>query len=214
MQYRDVAMTAEQKEHYTKLLKECVTEVRGCEVTAVNAAVLLGKIIQAASGVLYGTDGRVLKIDCEHRISETEEIIEECDEKVIVFVPLTGALHAVRDRLSKKYTCGLIEGATSKHERQRIFDEFQQGEMKVLCANPSAMAHGISLTASSTIVWFAPAFSNEVYEQACARIVRPGQKNVTNIINLQATKEERKIYEGLRDKKKFLETVLEIVKNS
>jgi SNF2 family DNA or RNA helicase len=214
VQYRTVEMTKEQKEHYTKLLKECVTEVRGNAVTAVNAAVLLGKLIQTSAGVLYGADGKVLKLDCEHRIAEVEEIIDECDEKVIVFVPLTGALHAVYNHLKKKYNCGLIEGDTSKHERQRVFDEVQYGDMKVLCANPQAMAHGISLTASSTIVYFAPPFSNEVYEQSAARIVRPGQKNVTNLIHLVSTKEEEKIYKGLQEKKKFLDTVLDIVKNN
>ena len=215
IQYRDVEMTKEQKDHYTRLLKDCVTEVRGSSVTAVNAAVLLGKLIQAATGCIYVTDGQILKIDCEHRIAEVLEIIEECDEKVIVFVPLTGALHMVKDKLSKHYVCGMIEGETSKNERQRIFDEFQHGsEMKVLCANPAAMAHGISLTVASTIIYFAPPFSAEIYEQSAAIICRPGQKNITNLIHLQSTKEERRIYEGLQTKKKFMDTVLEIVKNS
>lgn len=216
VQYRHVEMTTEQKHHYAALLKDAVTQIKGVDITAVNAAVLFGKLIQAACGVIYGQDGKVAKLDFTPRLKEVEDIIDDCNEKVIVFVPLTGALHAVQAELKKKgYNCGLIEGATSKTERLKIFDEFQRGtEMKVLLANAAAMAHGISLTVASTIIWFAPAFSNEVYEQANARIVRPGQKNVTNIVNIESTKEERKIYEGLRNKKKFMETVLDIIKNN
>ena len=84
--------------------------------------------------------------------------------------------------------------------------------MKVLCANAQTMSHGINLTIASTIVWFAPPYSHETYVQANARIVRPGQKNVTNIINLTATKEERRIAEGLQTKARFLDIVLDIMK--
>jgi SNF2 family DNA or RNA helicase len=216
IQYRHVEMTPEQKKHYAELLKSCVTEAKGIQVTAVNAAVLLSKLIQCACGVIYGPDKQIIKLDFSHRIKEVEEIIDECDEKVIVFVPLTGALHEVKKELERRgHKCGLIEGDTSKAERAKVFDAFQFGsEMKVLLANAQAMAHGVTLTAASTIVWFAPAFSNETYEQANARIVRPGQKNVTNIINLSATAEESRIYEGLQAKTKFLDLVLEIIKKN
>ena len=214
VQYREVELTPDQKHHYKKLLAECMTEIRGVQITAVNAAVLMGKIIQSACGCVYGSNGEMMRIDCADRINEVADIITGCDEKVIVFVPLTGALHYVKSELEKKgFTCGLIEGATSKGERQRVFDAFQYGEgMKVLCANAQTMSHGINLTIASTIVWFAPPYSHETYVQANARIVRPGQKNVTNIINLTATKEERRIAEGLQTKARFLDIVLDIMK--
>ena len=220
-QYRKVEMTAEQKTHYNKLLKDCMTEIRGTTITAVNAAVLLSKILQAATGVLYAPDGKTIKIDCQHRIAEVKEIVTECEDKVIVFVPLTGALHAVRAELDKWFeskgesgAVGLVEGATSKGLRQKTFDEFQFGDkMKVLCANPQAMAHGLSLTAATTTIYFAPPFSSEVYEQSAARTIRPGQTKTTNIINIMATPEEERVYKSLADRKKFLDVVLDLIKN-
>lgn len=215
VQYRAVELTPEQKKHYQKLLKECVTEVRGTEINAVNAAVLLSKLIQCSLGVMYGADREIVKIDCQPRVNEVLDIIEECNEKVIVFVPLTGALHHVKSEIQKRgYSCAVVEGDTSKHERVKAFDALQHGDLKVLVANPATMAHGISLTAATTIVYFAPCFSAEVAEQSAARIVRPGQTKTTNIVNIFATKEEEKIYSGLKEKKKFLDTVLEIVKNN
>jgi SNF2 family DNA or RNA helicase len=212
VQYRKVEMTTEQQQHYKKLLKDCMTEIRGVQVTAVNAAVLFGKIIQAGLGAIYGENKEVVKLDCSHRLNELKDLIEECDEKVIVFVPLTGALHMVASELRKSgYEVGVIEGDTSKHKRQEIFDAFQHGDkMKVLCANPQSMAHGVTLTAATSTIWFAPCTSNEAYMQANARTIRPGQTKTTNIINIFATKEEEKIYSGLQNKAKFQDIVLEI----
>jgi hypothetical protein len=45
---RHAELSAEQKHHITKLLREAVTEVNGATVSAVNAAVLLSKVVQAA----------------------------------------------------------------------------------------------------------------------------------------------------------------------
>jgi len=204
------------RDSYNILLKDCMTIAKGVQVTAVNAAVLFSKLIQCACGVIYGEGKNVLKLDFSHRLKEITDIIDECDEKVIVFVPLTGALHALQSELRKMgYDCGMVEGETSKPERLKQFDDFMlMSNRKVLLANASVMAHGINLTVASTIVWFAPTFSNEIYEQANARIVRPGQKNITNIINLYATKEEKRIYEGLKEKKKFLTSVLEIIRDA
>lgn len=214
MQYRKVELTAEQKQHYSKLLKECVTEVRGTAVSAVNAAVLFGRLLQCAAGVMYGTNKEVVKLDFSARIREVLEIIEGTEEKVIVFVPFTAALHAVKTELVKHgYHCGLVEGDTSRGERQKIFDEFQFGDkMKILCGQPGSMSHGLTLTAASCIIWFSPVTSHEIYEQSCHRIIRSGQKNVTNIINIMGVREEERVYKGLVEKKQFMDTVLEIVR--
>ena len=45
---REAEMSPEQAYHYNKLKRECVTEARGMGVTAVNAAVLCGKLAQSA----------------------------------------------------------------------------------------------------------------------------------------------------------------------
>jgi SNF2 family DNA or RNA helicase len=74
------------------------------------------------------------------------------------------------------------------------------------------MAHGLTLTVASTIIWYAPIYSNEQYEQANARIARPGQKKVTNIVQIAATSVERRIYGVLRDKGRLQSVVLDLAK--
>ena len=125
VQYRKVELTPDQEKHYKKLLKEAVTEVKGIQVTAVNAAVLFGRLLQAASGCLYGADGEVVKLDVSTRMKEVEEILEECDEKVIVFVPLTAALESLAAEITKRgYTVEVVNGSTKKTDRDRIFSSF------------------------------------------------------------------------------------------
>lgn len=209
---RYVALSAEQNKHYKELLQQAVTEVRGTQVTAVNAAVLIGKILQASLGCMYA-EGEVLKIDYSPRIKVVREIIESCQQKVIVFVPLTGALNAVAEDLRKNWSVDIIDGSVSVTKRNRIFRDFRQTpNPHVLVANAGAMSHGLTLTEASTIIWYGATNSNDTFNQANARIVRPGQKHPTNIIQIYATPEERKIYQVLKEKTRLQNIVLELAK--
>jgi SNF2 family DNA or RNA helicase len=210
---RQVQLSAEQLKHYKQLLNTAVTEVNGSAVTAVNAGVLLSKLIQTACGVLYGADGDLLKIDYAPRLSVIKELIEECEQKVIVFIPFTGALNTIAAELRKHWTVDVVDGSTSTTQRNRIFSAFQRTpNPRVLVANAAAMSHGLTLTEASMIIWYAPSTSNDVYNQANARIVRPGQKNHTNVVHIYGTPEERKIYVGLKEKSRLQDIVLEFAK--
>ena len=52
----------------------------------------------------------------------------------------------------------------------------------------------MTLTAASTIIWYAPVTSTEIYLQANARINRRGQKNVMTVVNIQGSAVERRLY--------------------
>jgi SNF2 family DNA or RNA helicase len=78
----------------------------------------------------------------------------------------------------------------------------------VLVANPGTMSHGLTLTAASVIVWFSPIHSAEIYEQANARIVRPGQKRNTLIVRMEGSDLERRMYDKLQTRTKVQGTLL------
>ena len=73
------------------------------------------------------------------------------------------------------------------------------------------MSHGLTLTQANVIVWYAPITSNDIYEQACARITRPGQRRTQFIINIEGTPVERKTYARLRSKQKVQGLFLDLV---
>lgn len=213
IQTRQVDLTAEQKKHYSQMLKHFVTEAASeGTITAVNEAVKVQKLVQIACGVAYGDDGQNIELDCSPRVNLVKEIIEEAGEKVIVFVPLTGTLHMLEKELSKHWSVGVVNGEVSANKRNVIFQGFQhEKDPHVLIAHPGTMAHGLTLTTASTIIWYGPINSNETYVQANGRIERIGKKRVSNVIHIGATDLEHRMYERLRNKQKLQGVLLEMI---
>lgn len=210
---RDVEMTKEQTAAYKDMLEKLLAEYAGGEVLAVNEAVKANKLVQIACGVAYGKDGTHIDIPSQPRIDVLRELVEESEGKVLVFVPLTGVLEKVVGELSKEWEVAGIHGGTPKAERDDVFARFQNTkDLHVIVANPATMSHGLTLTAATTIVWYAPIHSNDVYEQACARVRRPGQTRTTVIAHIAASDIERRIYKRLQKKQKLQGHLLEIMK--
>ena len=211
-QTREVDLTPEQKRAFDDMVRTFRAEYAGGQVVAVNEAVKMGKLVQICCGTAYSATGDVV-LPSRPRIEEVRDIIEEADAKVIVFVPLTAALEHLAKELSQHFSVEIVHGGTSKTERDRIFGAFQkQKDPRVLVANAAAMSHGLTLTAANTIVWYAPPTSNEIYEQANARIVRPGQKLSTLIVHIESTPLEAKMYDRLRKKGNMQGALLEMLK--
>lgn len=210
---RSVAMTADQNKAYKEMLKKLKTQADNGEITAVNEAVKMAKLVQIACGVVYGNNREELTIPPTHRIEETRSIVESAEGKVIVFVPFVSSIKYVAQALKKDFTVEVIHGGVSKSERDRILGAFQKtNEPKVLVAQPAAMSHGLTLTAASTIVWYSCVTSNETFEQANGRINRPGQKMNNFIIMLEGTKVESRIYKRLQNKQKMQGALLDEIK--
>ena len=95
----------------------------------------------------------------------------------------------------------VVDGSVPASKRTDIFRSFQSGpDPKVLVIQPQAAAHGVTLTAADTIVWWGPTYSVEIYEQANARVHRHGQVNKCTVIQLQGSAAEKRVYAAL-DKK-------------
>lgn len=213
VQTRKVDLTPEQKRHYKKMLKELITEVGAAgTISAVNEAVKVQKLVQIACGVAYGEDGREIELDASPRVNLVKDIIEEAGEKVIVFVPLTGTLHMLERELSKHWSVGVVNGSVSAKKRDLIFKGFQDHrDPHVLIAHPGTMAHGLTLTTASTIIWYGPCNSNETYVQANGRIERIGKTKSSNLIHIEATDLEHKAYTRLQNKQSLQGLLLDLV---
>lgn len=210
---RHAELTKEQKGAFDQMLRQFRTEYLGGEITAVNEAVKVNKLLQICCGVAYGADNQEIPIPAGPRVNLVREIIEEAEAKVIVFVPLTAALLHLARELERDYSVAVVHGATSKAQRDEIFTQFQQApNPRVLLANPGTLSHGLTLTAANTIVWFAPIHSNEIYQQACARVTRPGQTLNTLIVNIEATPMERHIYQRLEGRERMQGVLLDLIR--
>jgi SNF2 family DNA or RNA helicase len=212
---RQVGLTKEQEKAYKEMVARLKTEADSGEITAVNEAVKMNKLVQIACGVAYANDGSEITIPSAPRLDETRDIISQAEGKVIVFVPFVSSVNMVANHLRQYFSVEVIHGGVKKDERDRIFGAFQKSkDPKVLVAQPAAMSHGLTLTAASTIVWYSCVTSNEVFEQANGRINRPGQKMNNFIITLEGTPVEKRIYSRLRNKQKMQGALLDEVKSS
>ena len=199
---RDVPLTPQQEKYYNLLKKQLLISAAGEEISAINAAVQMTKLLQISSGCCYSDDGKTIHFDISNRLSELEAVIDESLQKVIVFAPYTHTIEVIEAYLQKKkIPCAVINGAVSSTKRAAIIENFQTTQdLRVIIIQPQAAAHGITLTAANTIVWFGPTPSVETYLQANARAHRNGQQHKVTVIMLQGSPAEEKMYKMLNSK--------------
>lgn len=209
---REAPLTAQQVKYYNQLKNEMLLEADGEEVSAVNAATKINKLLQISGGAVYTDTGEVLEFDVSNRLSAVLEVIEEASNKVLVFVPFTHTIALLKERLEKEgISCGVINGSVSVNKRSELVDQFQANKNPhVLIIQPQAASHGLTLTAADTIIWYAPVTSVETYLQANARINRPGQKNAMTIVHICGSDVEAKLYTMLQNNIAHHEKIIDL----
>ena len=208
-----VGMGPKQEKTYEDLRKHARALVATHEITTANAGVVLMKLLQVSSGWVYASDKRIVELDGGLRLQALEDLIASTDRKVIVFAPFKHTLHGIHKHLDQAGydVAPYIDGDVGQSERNKIFTAFQNTpKYKVLPAHPGTMAHGLTLTAADTIIWFAPISSNETFEQANARIRRVGQRHRQQILMLEATPVEKRVYGILQDKQDLQDKLLDM----
>lgn len=199
---RHAPLTPQQEKYYKILKDDMLMTAAGEEVSSVNAATNLNKLLQISGGAVYTDAGNTIEFDVSNRLSVVQEAIEEASHKVLVFVPFTHTIELLKTYLTKSgITCEIINGQVPVNKRTDIIKRFQeQPEPKVLLIQPQAAAHGITLTAANVIIWYAPVTSIETYLQANARIHRQGQKNPMTVVHITGSPVENKLYAMLQNK--------------
>lgn len=201
------------------------------DVSAPNMAVVLQKLIQICCGVVYASEGERVEIDATGRYDSLKELIDELGfkdslevakgvledhipgEKAIIFVPLRGVQDRLEEMLRKDgYDVASVHGDVNGNKRNEIFDSFQNSDKyRVLLAHPKVAAHGLTLTRAKDIIWYAPIYSLESYEQANARIRRLTTDGKTRIHHMFGTSFEKELYRRLQSKKRVLAEFLSLV---
>jgi len=206
----DVDLSSEQKHVYKKVANELQVLVKEKVVTAQNAAVAVGKLLQIGCGWVYSKSPEFVTLDASPRIDALLDLIESAQRKVIVCVPFRHAIDGLADRFAKEgIDYAMVHGQVSG--RDQIFNLFQNSDKyKVLLAHPQCVSHGLTLTAADTTIWYCPIASLEIYSQMNARIRRVGQKHKQQFLHLQATPVEKKLYALLRAKQTIQDKLLDM----
>jgi SNF2 family DNA or RNA helicase len=187
----------------------------GENISAVNAAAKLSKLLQISGGAVYSDTKEVVEFDISPRLNALLEVLEEREHKTLVFVPYTHTIELVSRFLNDKGVDNeIINGSVSAGARSAIVNKFQTTPSpKVLIIQPQAASHGVTLTAADTIVFWSPVMSVETYLQCIARIDRVGQKNRMTVVHLQGSDVEKRMYAMLQTKVDSHEKLVDLYKN-
>ena len=171
---REVPLTPQVQRYYKMLKEQMMIEAAGTQISAVNAAAGLNKLLQISGGAVYTDTREVLEFDIQPRLSALMEVIDETEHKVIIFVPYRHTIELVSRYLEDKgISTQIIQGDVSATQRANIINQFQTMEQpRVLVIQPQSASHGVTLTAANTVVFWSPVMSVETYLQCIARIDR------------------------------------------
>lgn len=209
---RECGLSAEQAKAYRDMKRYFSAEAEGAEITAVNAADKITKLRQILCGVVKDPDtGDYRELDHKIRVGTLIECIDEAAAKVVVVVPFKGITVALEREVSAHKSCAVINGDISPARRDRIIQQFKnEPDPHVLIVHPKVAAHGLNLTEADTIIFYAPIYSNDEYQQVMERINRAGQKNKMTIIKMAASELEWDIYRLLEGKRMTQENILSL----
>ena len=199
---REVPLTAQQAKYYDAIKKQMIAMAAGEEITAVNAASMLNKLLQISQGAVYTDDRDVVEFDSSNRLRELMDVIDQTEQKVLVFVPYRHTLQMLTEKVAAAgYVARVIHGGVSAPQRAEIIKQFQtEDDVRILLMVPQATAHGITLTRANQVVWWGPVSSTEIYLQANSRAHRAGQKHNVTVTHLQGSPVERRVYTMLQNK--------------
>jgi hypothetical protein len=145
---------------YEKMRSEAVLRLKEGVITAGSEANVVGKLLQIANGSVYDEEGNVHVLHFEKK-KALEAIVAEATGPVLVFYPY-------------KHDLPSIGGEVLSTPEQ--IKRWNRGEIKLLAAHPASAGHGLNLqTGGNVIVWYGLPYDLELYLQANARLIRPGQ---------------------------------------
>lgn len=178
-----VKLSDETLAEYKRFQKTLISQVH--DVEAVNSGVLTNKLLQFANGSMYREDKSISKVH-EAKFEALDELIEEANgEPVLIWYGFKFDL----DEIRKRYPHAVVF-----NEDDDSIEKWNRGEIKIGLAHPASLGHGINLQYGGHIaIWFGLTWSLELYQQANARLPRPGQKHIVAIYQIiaEGTADER-----------------------
>lgn len=209
--------------HYDELADELLTVTDdNKEISAVNAAVLVNKLLQVTGGAVYlaeefDANGKPMPRKVAHLHDVKIKALKTL-AKQLAGEPLLIACHYQHEQ--ERIVAALpgavrFDSAKTDRAQQDLENRWNAGKIKYLVANPASIGHGLNLQQGGRItVWFSPTWSRELYDQFNSRLARTGQHQITEIYRLicPGTMDDA-VIETLREKGDTQSALLQAVKN-
>lgn len=150
-----------------------------------------------ASGIMQG------EMIWDGKINELIETIRQLEgASFVVWAVFREELKVIDKALCLcKIPHATLNGENSLDERAVAVENFRQGKIQGLLANPEILKYGADLSIADTMIWFSLPASGKTFDQASERTVRIGKDNaVTSIILLTEHTVDEIILENLQNK--------------
>lgn len=208
---RAAELTKEQLAAYQQIKTQGVLASKQGPISAVNAAVLLLKLLQISAGAVKNDEGGVVQYPPTNRLRVLDELISQSASKVIVLAPYKAVVDLLVAHINKTRKAGFIDGRVTGRARAKVLNAFKNTtDLDVLVAHPKTTGHGLELAVADTVVWFAPMHSVDLYEQANNRIMSNAQERSVGIYHIGCSSLEWKIYAALKAGVSMQQKVLEL----
>lgn len=209
---RECGMTKEQAVAFFDMKTVMMAEAKERQITAVNAADKINKIRQILCGVVKDPNtGEYLPLPHGPRTQVLLEAIQQASAKVLVVVPFKGIINELEKEVSQHYSVAVLNGDVSPKVRDKIIRAFKETpDPHVLLCHPKVMAHGLNLTEADTLIFYAPIYSNDEFQQVTERFNRAGQTRKMTIIRIASHPVEWKIYSLVDTKKVTQDNILNL----
>ena len=205
----NVTLSDEELERYKELKKELVLTLPEGDVTASNAAALVGKLTQLANGAIYSDDGEIISIH-DAKLCALEDIYESSQgHPFLLAYWFRHDLVRIKERLDK------LGAKYQIINTDQSIKDWNAGKIEVGLIHPASCGHGINLQkGGSHIVFFGQTWSLELYQQTVARLWRQGQKSKTVVVQHIVTKDtvDERILKALSEKDVTQSALIEAVK--
>lgn len=175
-----IPMGISQYKLYEQMENEFIADLpEGDQILSPNALSQMIRLIQFASNpVLIGgpDDGVKWKM--------VDEILEFEEKPAIIWTQFIHTAERLYKDLKAKYRTGLLIGEVSNDERQKVVNDFQEGNIDVLVAHPAVGKFGLTLTRARTAIYLERSFNGDDYYQSLYRIRRIGTTQPPHVIHM------------------------------
>lgn len=182
-----ITLDNESEKRYEELRKHRYVEMTADTITAVNSAVLVGKLEQIANGFSYidnENNPSVQKFILHH--SKKLEWVRKRVHNLIsknISVVVVYWYKCELDKLREIFPDALrMAGITQKKFFQNI-NKFQQKSGQIMLIHPSSCGHGVDGLQKNCChqLWLAPCWSRDKWQQTQDRLWRQGQNQPVSI---------------------------------
>jgi SNF2 family DNA or RNA helicase len=189
---------------YKEMKKDFVVYYEEKEIIAVNAAVVVNKLQQMASGFSY-IEGQPAAWFSRHKFDRLDEILAENQHaNTIIVYNFQAELEELKRRYPNARTI----------DQQGVISSWNAGRVELLLVHPKSAGHGLNLQfGGSKMVFLSLPWSLDRYEQTIGRLHRSGQKNAVYCYVLLTDKTvDERIFASLHDKRAISDIALEELK--